>query len=279
MASIEDLAAYTLPRDQTESGRLNRQHEVYKQQLGYLLHPTIAASLPPTAHIADVATGTGIWLLDLVSTLPPTHTFTGLDLSPAQFPATPPPNFTFRTMNVLEPPPPELQGQFDLVNLRLLICGLTQPDWRTAARHVRLLLRPGGALQWTEGDFAHMDILQSAPGTSIAASRSVFDFVIASHQRKGKMVSDDVRRLRGVVEAEGFVECREDVVSSDRVAEGRMEGSVIGVGAINSLARNMAREGGGGEGIEESCEAAVLEIGDGVYWRWNIHTIVARKPL
>ncbi|KAF2766339.1 S-adenosyl-L-methionine-dependent methyltransferase, partial [Teratosphaeria nubilosa] len=167
MASIDDLAAYTLPRDQTESGRLNQQHEVYKQQLGYILHPTIAASLPQTAHIADVATGTGVWLLELASTLPQTHTFTGLDLSPAQFPATPPPNFTFLTMNVLEPPPSELQGKFDLVNMRLLICGLKHPDWKTAARHVLRLLKPGGYLQWTEGDFAHMNILQSAPGTSI----------------------------------------------------------------------------------------------------------------
>ena len=56
---------YGLTRDAKESSRLNMQHVVWRQNLGFLLHPRVANDLPDNARIGDVGTGTGIWLIEL----------------------------------------------------------------------------------------------------------------------------------------------------------------------------------------------------------------------
>ena len=56
---------YGLTRDAKESSRLNMQHAVWRQNMGFLLHPRVAKNLPDDARIGDVGTGTGIWLLEL----------------------------------------------------------------------------------------------------------------------------------------------------------------------------------------------------------------------
>ena len=45
-------------RELTKENRLNLQHFLWKQQLGYNLHPLIPTD-NPELKIADVATGTG----------------------------------------------------------------------------------------------------------------------------------------------------------------------------------------------------------------------------
>jgi len=56
---------YGLTRDAKESLRLNAQHVVWKTNIGSLLHPKIAKSIPRDARIGDVGTGTGVWIMDL----------------------------------------------------------------------------------------------------------------------------------------------------------------------------------------------------------------------
>jgi hypothetical protein len=56
---------YGLTRDTEESSRLDTQHEVWKKNIGFLLHPYVEKSIGDNAHIGDVGTGTGIWLVDL----------------------------------------------------------------------------------------------------------------------------------------------------------------------------------------------------------------------
>jgi methylase of polypeptide subunit release factors len=58
---------YGLTRDAKESTRLDSQHIVWKKNTGFLLHPVIAASISDDAHICDLGTGTGTWILDLAS--------------------------------------------------------------------------------------------------------------------------------------------------------------------------------------------------------------------
>lgn len=135
MASLD---VYLLPRDATETTRLNRQHQIYKDTLGYLLSPKI----PIKGHmqVADVATGTGyvfipaqdnhrsddlgIFLIDLAnSILQDLHPhFTGFDISSSQFPpsSTLPFNIELQTHNILDQFPAEIQGTFDVVHARLV---------------------------------------------------------------------------------------------------------------------------------------------------------------
>ena len=56
---------YGLTRDKTESARLNAQHNVWKTNIGFLLHPRIASSLGKTTRIGDIGTGAGVWILEL----------------------------------------------------------------------------------------------------------------------------------------------------------------------------------------------------------------------
>jgi hypothetical protein len=60
---------YGLTRDKKESARLNAQHDVWKTNIGFLLHPRIASSLGKAPRIGDIGTGTGIWILELASQL------------------------------------------------------------------------------------------------------------------------------------------------------------------------------------------------------------------
>lgn len=49
---------YRLNRDVAASTRLSLQHYIWKENMGYLLHPDIDVSRPDLT-IADVGTGTG----------------------------------------------------------------------------------------------------------------------------------------------------------------------------------------------------------------------------
>lgn len=149
---------YSLPRDETESFRLDRQHRVYKENTGYLLHPRIAANLPHDAHIAEVGTGTGIWLRDVAAKAPAWWQLTGFDISADQFPSTNGDRCKYEELDILQPIPDRYKARFDVVHLRLLICGLTGEDWPTTAKNVLALLKPGGWIQWLEGDFARMQV-------------------------------------------------------------------------------------------------------------------------
>jgi hypothetical protein len=60
---------YGLTRDKSESARLNAQHDVWKTNIGFLLHPRVASSLGKSPRIGDLGTGTGVWILELADQL------------------------------------------------------------------------------------------------------------------------------------------------------------------------------------------------------------------
>jgi hypothetical protein len=107
MAAANDSGLYSLPRDGTESVRLNNQHNVHKTDVGYLLHPLIDATLPLDAHIGEVGTGTGVWLLEVAAkdANASSRRYTGLDISLAQFSKQRPDHILFEVNNILEPVP------------------------------------------------------------------------------------------------------------------------------------------------------------------------------
>ncbi|KAF2034361.1 hypothetical protein EK21DRAFT_97467 [Setomelanomma holmii] len=147
---------YWLGRASEEQKRLLKQHGVWTKSIGYLLHPSISPKLPSNARIADVATGTGIWLKDLAQVSPPEYTFHGFDISSEQFlPADSlPQNVSLGFIDFKKPIPQELQGTFDLVNIRLIIISMgPESVWRDTLRNLITLLKPGGVITWTDGNF------------------------------------------------------------------------------------------------------------------------------
>ncbi|TGJ84697.1 hypothetical protein E0Z10_g4082 [Xylaria hypoxylon] len=119
----DGVGAYPLSRDFFDFNRLNLQHHLWKDIFGYSLHPKIPRD-SKFLKVADVATGTGSWLLDLHSQLASsTETeLVGLDVDIAQ--AGPkewlPPNLSLRKWSVFDDVPDDLAGTFDIVNVRLI---------------------------------------------------------------------------------------------------------------------------------------------------------------
>ena len=95
---------------------------MWRYQLGYLLHPSIPI-YKEGLQIADVACGTGIWLLDVARTLPASAKLDGYDISSEQFPAKEwlPKNVTLKTLNALDSVPDTLRGKYDIVHISLFV--------------------------------------------------------------------------------------------------------------------------------------------------------------
>ena len=159
MSSTEpEIPEYPLQRGNWKaSARLSYQHHVYRNRLGYLIHPDIVSALTPITspepiQILDFATGNGIWAMEAASSFPKAHV-TGLDVSAEQFPRkqTCPGNVTFATHNVFDDVPEEYLGKFDLVHVRFLLPGLYKPgSGDIAVRNLVRMVKTGGWLQWQE---------------------------------------------------------------------------------------------------------------------------------
>lgn len=145
---------YFLNRDWQSSARLHFQHFICQSRMGYLIHPTIEASIKkktPQPRILELGTGTGIWAIEAARKYPHA-TITALDISDNQFPpaGTLPNNITFFKYNFFEPVPSELAGLFDVVHIAFITGALFKGGRDTVIEHVKQFLKPGGWIQWRE---------------------------------------------------------------------------------------------------------------------------------
>ncbi|KAJ0312307.1 hypothetical protein COL516b_001383 [Colletotrichum fioriniae] len=103
-------------------------------------------------RVAEIATGTGIWLRDMAKLLPSTAELRGIDMDTTKFPPPTdlPPNISLLHQNALNPYPEEMYGSFDMVHIRLIGSGMRKEDWKTLAANAFTLLRPGGYIHWEE---------------------------------------------------------------------------------------------------------------------------------
>ncbi|KAJ5460839.1 Methyltransferase type 12 [Penicillium daleae] len=154
-----DDKIYLLGRDEAETERLNKQHRFLLAISGdELMHPSIPRD--QISAVADLGTGTGIWLEDFAQKHPNPSSLDlhGFDISPAQFPTGHEivvPEKTRIALSVhdaLQPYPAEHLGRYDLVHIRLLTAGLKQGDYTVVLKNARDLLKPTGYLQWEEVD-------------------------------------------------------------------------------------------------------------------------------
>ena len=134
--------AYMLNRSQEESIRLDAQHH-YMRQLahGSLIQPSIPRAA--LRAIADVGTGTGIWLREAAQELTTSQEkieFTGFDISAQQFPKDDIHGVNFVEHNVVEPFPPEYHEKYDLVHVRLLSYALRAQDLENSVRNIIQIL-------------------------------------------------------------------------------------------------------------------------------------------
>ena len=176
---------YVLNRNYAATTRLNSQHLLWKLELGYSLHPTlwpttkkriqrpelttsaeklvstISDPVRPIAEgsvrgfrIADLATGTAIWALDIAQTFPRAQ-IDGFDIDLQQCPPREwlPDNVSLREWDIFSNTiSPELENVYDVVHIRLLLLVVQDNDPRPVLRNALRMLKSGGYLQWDELD-------------------------------------------------------------------------------------------------------------------------------
>ncbi|KAH7058530.1 S-adenosyl-L-methionine-dependent methyltransferase [Linnemannia elongata] len=146
---IVENAPYMLPNDLPESDRLDAQHYLVRFILkgNYNVH---LDSESPDLRILDVATGTGVWALEMAREFPKAEIH-GVDIS-AIFPTEGnPPNCNFQLCNILDGLPfPD--NHFDFIYQRLLVYALSPAQRRQVNVELLRVLKPEGFLQLVESD-------------------------------------------------------------------------------------------------------------------------------
>ncbi|KAL1983468.1 hypothetical protein VTN96DRAFT_10289 [Rasamsonia emersonii] len=79
------MGEYILQQNPDASVRLDAQHFLARMQFGYLLYPSIPVT--EGMKIADIGSGTGIWLLEVATTVPKSVQLDGFDIFDDQYPA------------------------------------------------------------------------------------------------------------------------------------------------------------------------------------------------
>lgn len=248
------------------------------RNVGYLIHPSVASALPSNPRVADLGTGTGVFLTRFRE-LYPNATLDGFDISPVLFPQPTPPGMTLATMDVKEPVPEELCGKYDLVHVRLLAAAMGADEWAPVVRNVARLLRPGGWLQWEECDFAGVKHFRGREGAHVDAAR-----------RLGRAFRDGLlarfehgwNTLPGDMHDAGLAPVTSDMVSSDRLPETRERITANGMRAILAWAQLMTSKAVPGsmsaEELQKAERDAYEDIRSGCYVRFDIYVACGRMP-
>lgn len=159
---------YVLGRNYAASSRLNYQFYLWKETLQFNLHPRIPVPGPEQKLcIADIATGTGIWLVDVARNFS-TAQLDGFDISLTQCPPKQwlPKNINFRVWNMFEDVPDDLHGKYDIVHIRLVYLMIQNDDPLPIIRNLIKMLKPNGYLQWDELDGSRMYTVSTDPSVT-----------------------------------------------------------------------------------------------------------------
>ncbi|KAF1992981.1 hypothetical protein P154DRAFT_591736, partial [Amniculicola lignicola CBS 123094] len=156
--------------------RINLQHYLWNDGLGYILHPSIPTDTEDLV-IADIGSGTAIWLIEMSRRLRPSAVLHGLDVSHDQSPPAHmlPSNVSLRIHDCLTVPTEDILGSYDIVHIQNFNSVVRNNDPVPVIQHVlkmlskysdihlprfsvnltnkKLTLEPGGYLTWGEYDF------------------------------------------------------------------------------------------------------------------------------
>lgn len=123
----EGIQKFALDRSPAAACRLNMQCYLWKETLKYDIHPSIPISKHST--IADVACGTGIWLIHVARELPSAQ-LDGfdIDLTLAPHRLSLSQNTSLRYWNIYNDVPIDMVGKYDFVHVRLLILVVENSD-------------------------------------------------------------------------------------------------------------------------------------------------------
>lgn len=255
--------------------------------LGYYVHLALSVRLPASPKITDVATGSGIFLLDVAKEFPPSTELHGFDIANNWFPRRNdiPPNVHFHIWDAKEAFPVDFHGLFDVVHIRLMLPAMkVEADWRTVMENVLTLLKPGGSIQWTESNF-----LQTYPafrgGSAIEQYPEQLNEAV---DRWLNLPGFDWRQrsspphtgwyaLPRIFKKLKLEDVADDVVSSDKLGDvaARRLSTEIWIGAAEA---SFEMAGWDASTIERTISAARADAEKEGYVRWDIHAVRGSKP-
>ncbi|KAI0202866.1 S-adenosyl-L-methionine-dependent methyltransferase [Astrocystis sublimbata] len=278
---MPDIYADILTRTAAEGRRLNEQFDLMTSNIGYLIHPRIAATLPPSPRIADIGTGTGHFLQCVQeSGAFPNATLDGYDISTAMYPQSVSEAISLQVLDMKQPVPEELHGVYDLVHARMLVAAVLPTEWTAIVRNLALLLKPGGWLQWGECDLLSSKFLR---GEAVEASST--ETIVALSDKWRDEMRDCFQcgwsTLAGDMRAAGLDSVASDCVSSDRLPETRKKTVENAIASIFSWLRVLASKGVGmtDEELNLAEKRAGEEIEAGAYVRYEIYIVTGKKIL
>ena len=196
--NLADGHEYLLDRSYAAASRLNFQFYLWKESLHFNIHPSIPIP-DDKAQIADVATGTAIWILDTARELP-TAQFDGLDISLSQAPAKEwlPSNIQLRAWDIFDNVPNDLLAKYDIIHVRLLVLVVRKSDPRPLLRKFAKMLKPGGYLQWDELNYPDTSVKIANPSIQTPALDELRELVYS----RGR--NDWTVQLAEIMKEEGF---------------------------------------------------------------------------
>lgn len=265
---------YALSRGKTEPERLDIQHKLWTKNLGYDVHPSIASRLNAFSRIADIGTGTGIFLIELSRQLPTTCQLDGFDISDTLYPSptTLPANVSLTLQDARRPFPGILRQTYDFVHVKLMVSGLEKDDWEVVAANASHLLKPGGAIQWAEADFLGSAYLR---GGSETIPRALEHVGRRFHVGMGHRLRYGYSTLPAALELQGLCHVLQDIVASDRVPETREALTRVSYDGIFGWAHKLHDENLAGawtlQEIEDLKAKIEKEIKGGGYCRYEIY--------
>ncbi|KAG0305804.1 hypothetical protein BGZ98_003557 [Dissophora globulifera] len=196
-------APYMLPNDLTETERLEAQH--YMAQFCFQGNYNVRLDHNAPLKILDVATGTGVWALEMAREFPKAELF-GVDISPiypnSELSANPgtvvPPNCHFQLCNVLDGLPfPD--NFFDFIYMRLVVYAFSPAQRKQVNLDLMRVLKPLGHIQLVESD----GIVYNAGSTT-----EMVNALSIETAKKRSVDPTEVQRLKPGLRRVGFTQVR-----------------------------------------------------------------------
>jgi ubiquinone/menaquinone biosynthesis C-methylase UbiE len=275
------MEKYNLPRDTEETARLAEQHHWLHDVIGCLVHPAIPLT-NPKLRIADVATGSAIWLLDIAKELPMDCQLHGFDISTRQYPPTEsrPPNLFLHQQDILKPFPQEYHGFFDIIAIRLVTAGLRDDDWDKSVENLSILLKPGGYIQWLDADHSMKEIYNNKAGTANAMARELTKLIANVY---AKTFYPGPLRLPELFEKNGLKNVALELYSTDKIPKWRTWNTSMSLATHGNMVKSLIVKDPESditaERFDEIMKKALDEIkGGDIYTHSELNLVVAQKP-
>ncbi|MCJ1252157.1 hypothetical protein MMC30_009396 [Trapelia coarctata] len=272
MASSAAGDDYLLSRDYVDCTRLNLQHYLWKQMFGYLLHPSIDTS-SENLKVADIGTGTGVWLTDLLHHVASTAQLDGFDVDTSQAPPQEwlPANVKIRKWDIFTEVPDELVEQYDVVHVKMWVL-VVKGDPTPILRNLRRMLKPGGWLQWGELDTASIRILKTTPSNPDDGLQQLLRLTLAQDSR---IAPQWPSQLPGLFSEQGLAQVEAHRIDARPYQEFAMHECNL---LIYDMIAQRGASGAEAKEISRLVPEAARESKEGVMFAFSRLTVVGQKP-